>query len=111
MEKTLDLRLLKKMVLQLEEQLSIAEEVRQGVDLSAPQNKEVFDSFMVEMSKVHGILVFLSKESLDLTKDIINVLKLAGLPSDGTNQFETLLNKLIPPPSNPTEGNGGKFNN
>jgi len=109
MEKpNLDLRLIKKMIAQLEEQLAVAEEVRQGIDLSSPSNKEVFNTFMIEMSKVHGILAYISKESLDLTKDIVNVLRYAGVPSE-MSDLNSILNNLIPPAS--SEGNGGKFNN
>lgn len=76
----LSLELLKNLFNQIEAQVAFAEKLREGVDLSNPENIRVFENFVVEMSKVYGLLNFLGKEATGLTKDINTVIRCAVVP-------------------------------
>lgn len=87
----LSLVLLKKLVVELEAAVDVAEKVRSQQDLTVdtPAANEAYNQFFVEMSKVSGLCSYLASEANALTKDCAKVVQYSRMPERSEDDFST----------------------
>lgn len=104
----IDLSLLKKLVSEVESELTVAEAHVE----SNPDSTEVPVDFVVSLSKLSGLLTSTAQESTMLVADVQRLIRVNSAPSfpapKGLNSLEALLHKLKN--EDPTDPDNGNFN-